>query len=174
MVGDDPAAETVVTPPRRGRNLDRTRDAEILDAALEVLVATGYLGLTVEMVAVRANSGKATIYRRWRSKDELILDAAQRMPKLAELDRMPDTGTLRGDLLGLFDAQSIDKSEQVRRMTGDLAATVKTRPAIAAAVDRAVIGLWVAAHRRLIERAVDRGEISTPAELDTLCHVVQR
>ncbi len=51
-----------------GRKRDHTRDAVILDAALEVLAEVGYTGMTMDMVAVRAKAGKGTVYRRWSSK----------------------------------------------------------------------------------------------------------
>ena len=61
--------------PRLGRKRDHTRDPEILDAALDVLAETGYDGMTIDMVAARAKAGKATLYRRWPSKAELVIDA---------------------------------------------------------------------------------------------------
>ncbi|MGI8475910.1 MAG: TetR family transcriptional regulator, partial [Thermomicrobiales bacterium] len=54
--------------PRVGRKRDHTRDAAILAAALVVLAEVGYAGMTMDMVAVRAKAGKATVYRRWSSK----------------------------------------------------------------------------------------------------------
>ena len=61
--------------PRLGRKRDHTRDAEILDATIEVLAETGSDGMTIDMVAARAKAGKATVYRRWASKPDLVLDA---------------------------------------------------------------------------------------------------
>jgi AcrR family transcriptional regulator len=85
---------------RGGRPRDEAREQAILDAAIELLSEVGYDAMSVEGVAVRAKSSKATIYRRWPGKAELIADAMRRRtePALADL---PDTGSLRGDLMAL-------------------------------------------------------------------------
>src|SRR3954470_17199318 len=96
--------DTAVTEPAKlGRKRDHTRDPEILEAALDVLAETGYDGMTIDMVAARAKAGKATVYRRWSSKAELVIDAVACM-KRGDLDEanLPDTGTLRGDLVALI------------------------------------------------------------------------
>ena len=86
-----------------GRKRDHTRDPEILDAALDVLAETGYDGMTIDMVAARAKAGKATLYRRWPSKAELVIDAVACMKAGdLDLDDLPDTGTLRGDLVAMI------------------------------------------------------------------------
>ena len=102
-LGDDTAEQA----PKLGRKRDHTRDPEILDAALEVLAETGYDGMTIDMVAARAKAGKATLYRRWSSKGELVIDAVACMKK-GDLDysQLPDTGTLRGDLIAMIKPHS--------------------------------------------------------------------
>ena len=94
---------TTVVETKLGRKRDHTRDPEILAAALEILAETGFDGMTIDMVATRAKAGKATLYRRWPSKNELVIDAVACM-KQADLDqsRLPDTGTLRGDLVAMM------------------------------------------------------------------------
>ena len=71
----DAPTESEPAPP--GRKRDPSRDAALLDATLEVLAEVGAEGLTMDLVAARAGAGKATIYRRWTSKTELILDAVK-------------------------------------------------------------------------------------------------
>ena len=73
------------TAPKLGRKRDLSRDPEILEATLEVLAETGYDGMTIDMVAARAKAGKATVYRRWASKGELVIDAVACM-KSADID----------------------------------------------------------------------------------------
>ena len=91
------------TANRVGRPLDVTRDADILDAALDVLAEEGFDGMTIDMVAARAKAGKATLYRRWPSKTELVIDAVACMKnKDINVDDLPNTGTLRGDLVAMI------------------------------------------------------------------------
>lgn len=80
---------------RRGAVLERA----ILEAALEQLGTVGWNGLTMEGVAARAQTGKAAVYRRWPSKEDLVADALQ--AGLPRLEEVPDLGGLREDLLEL-------------------------------------------------------------------------
>jgi AcrR family transcriptional regulator len=92
---------------RGGRPRDESREQAILDSTIDVLAEVGYDAMSIEAVAVRAKSSKATIYRRWPGKAELVAEAMRRRAE-ATLEELPDTGGLRGDLLGLvrrmFDA----------------------------------------------------------------------
>ena len=111
-----PAAATA----KLGRKRDLTRDPEILDATLEVLAETGYDGMTIDMVAARAKAGKATVYRRWASKSELVIDAVACMKSAdIDFDALPDTGTLRGDLIAMIKPHSIeDGAKKLQVMAG--------------------------------------------------------
>ncbi|MFJ5262177.1 TetR/AcrR family transcriptional regulator [Streptomyces sp. NPDC088387] len=80
---------------RRGVVLERA----ILDAALEQLSTVGWSGLTMEGVAAGAQTGKAAVYRRWPSKEDLVADALQ--AGLPRFDETPDLGSVREDLLAL-------------------------------------------------------------------------
>ncbi|MEY9964486.1 AcrR family transcriptional regulator [Streptacidiphilus sp. MAP12-16] len=80
---------------RRGRVLEQA----IFEATLDQLVNTGYARLSMEAVAVGARTGKAAIYRRWASKEELVLDTLR--ATLPQPGPAPDLGSLRDDLLEL-------------------------------------------------------------------------
>ncbi|MGP2436863.1 TetR/AcrR family transcriptional regulator [Streptomyces sp. JW3] len=80
---------------RRGAVLERA----ILDAALEQLGTVGWNGLTMEGVAAAAQTGKAAVYRRWPSKEDLVADALR--SGLPRFDTAPDLGSVREDLLAL-------------------------------------------------------------------------
>jgi AcrR family transcriptional regulator len=84
---------------KRGRPRSAEADEAILEAAIDAFVEDGWNGLTIEGVAARAGVGKATIYRRYESRTDLLFAAARRLAE--ERDPVPDTGTLRGDLLAL-------------------------------------------------------------------------
>src|ERR1700752_4435539 len=75
------------------------REAEFLEVTLRLLQEHGYDGLTVDAVAVTARASKATVYRRWPSKAELVLAAF--IEGVRQVAVQPDTGTLRGDLIQL-------------------------------------------------------------------------
>jgi AcrR family transcriptional regulator len=84
-----------LSPQPPGRPRDPEVDEAILGATLTVLAGRGFAGLTTDRVAAAAGVSKATIYRRWRSKDDLLVAAAQ---TLARQVPTPDTGSLRDDL----------------------------------------------------------------------------
>ena len=74
------------------------RTVAILDAALELIGEVGYERVTMDGIAARAHASKMTMYRRWPTKSELVADALRRHAQ-GETLAVPDTGTLRGDLL---------------------------------------------------------------------------
>ena len=90
-------------PPRRpGRRRDDSKDDVILEAARELIAERGYEGMTMDAVAERAGTGKATVYRRWPSKVELTVDAVICGRQIVlTVDDVPDTGSLRGDLMAM-------------------------------------------------------------------------
>jgi len=89
------ATAQAASPRRRGAVLERA----ILDAALEQLSTVGWNGLTMEGVAAGAQTGKAAVYRRWPSKEDLVADALQ--AGLPSFTDVPDLGSVRDDLLEL-------------------------------------------------------------------------
>jgi len=82
---------------RRGEALE----SALLDAAWEELQEAGYAGLTMEAVADRAGTSRAVLYRRWRSRPDLVI-AAIRSHRPMLSGEIPDTGSLRGDVLALL------------------------------------------------------------------------
>lgn len=160
--------------PKLGRKRDHTRDAEILDAAVEVLAETGYDGMTIDMVASRAKAGKATLYRRWASKDELVIDAVACMKKenLA-VDHLPDTGTLRGDLVAMIKPHSIQDSEKKLQIMAGLMSMINSNPDLAEAAHAAIVEPRASVNRLFMQRAIDRGEIPADADIETLSLVSQ-
>ncbi|APR78178.1 Transcriptional regulator, TetR family protein [Minicystis rosea] len=158
---------------QRGRKRDHSLDAALLDAALDVLAEVGANGLTMDAVAARAGAGKAAIYRRWTSKGELIVDAVARMKRnQVDLDHLPDTGTLRGDLLALFKPQSMKESERRLKIMTALSSLLAQDQSLADAANSAVVEPWAEAHVALMQRAVARGEIPASADIHTLSQVI--
>src|SRR5918911_1191231 len=95
-----PATTDPVRHSRGGRPRDPSRDGVIRAAILRLLADVGYGALTMDAVAAEAGVGKATIYRRWRTKQDLVVDT------ISDLNRAeattPDTGSLEGDLRALL------------------------------------------------------------------------
>lgn len=165
MTQIDPTV-AVVDTPKLGRKRDHTRDPEILDAALDVLAESGYERMTIDMVATRAKAGKATLYRRWASKAELVIDAVACMKNAGiDLANLPDTGTLRGDLLASIKPPSIEDGDRKIHVMAGLMSMISCDPGLWDAVQSAIVEPRASANRLLLQRAIDRGEI--PADCDT-------
>jgi AcrR family transcriptional regulator len=165
---DTTDAQDAVEPARPGRKRDHSRDTVILEATLDVLAEEGYDGMTIDMVAARAKAGKATLYRRWPSKSELVIDAVACL-KRVDLDpeHLPDTGTLRGDLIAMIKTPAIQDGERKIRTFAGIASMVARSPELAEAARRAIVEPRMRLTRILIERAVARGEVAADADIDT-------
>jgi hypothetical protein len=163
------AVPTPASPVKLGRKRDHTRDPEILEAALAVLAETGYDGMTIDMVAARAKAGKATLYRRWPSKAELVLDAVACL-KMGDVDpaHLPDTGTLRGDLVAMIKPHSIEDGERKLQIMAGLMSMLSRSPELMDTATSAIVDPRVAANRILMRRAIERGEIPADCDLETL------
>ncbi|WP_309127162.1 TetR/AcrR family transcriptional regulator [Microbacterium sp.] len=152
---------------RRGRALI---DA-IHDAVLAELGEHGYAGMTMEGVAERAGAGKASLYRRWNSRAELVRDTVYHLMRDAE--GLPDTGNLREDLHQLL-------SQTVRLLNGPLGDALRAVLSEALA-DRGraaeISSLSLGTGRRLmaeiVGRAVARGEVEAASVTDTRLDVGQ-
>jgi len=156
---------------RPGRRRDHSRDPEILDAALQVLAETGYDGMTIDMVAARAKAGKATLYRRWPSKAELVIDAVGGMTGHVDAD-MPDTGTLRGDLVAMIKPHTIEDAERKMRIMAGVMSMLSRHPDLAEAVNAAIVEPRAAMTRQLMRRAAARGEIAPDHDVETIVLII--
>ncbi|SMH40447.1 transcriptional regulator, TetR family [Rathayibacter oskolensis] len=156
-------------PARPGRRRDPQRDVEILTAALDVLAETGYDGMTIDMVAARARAGKATLYRRWDSKAELVVEALACL-KGADLseDALPDTGTLRGDLVALIKPRTMEDAERKLQIMAGVVAMITKSPELSDAVRAAIVEPRARANAFLLRRAVSRGEITRDIDIELL------
>jgi AcrR family transcriptional regulator len=152
-----------------GRKRDASRDDALRQAALEVLAEVGYDRLTIDAVAARAGAGKATCYRRWAGKAELVVDAVSRMK--AQPAR-PDTGTLRGDLVELtchfHDGDDAFRTGVQAGLVSGLVHDAKLREVFA----ELFIAPRKAVFRDVFDRAVERGEIAPVPNYELLSDVV--
>jgi AcrR family transcriptional regulator len=137
---------------RRGVELEHA----LLDAAWDELIASGYDNLTLDSVAARAGTSRPVISRRWNDRRELVIAAVGHW---AEHNRipMPDTGTLRGDLLAYLQEKSIRRAQLIAVFSVRLAAFVDENQDAAKQLGEAVAqsqGL-----DEIWQRAADRGEV---------------
>jgi AcrR family transcriptional regulator len=148
---------------RRGRPRSKRADSAILRAATDLLAERGLGGMSIEEVASRAGVGKATIYRRWPSRGALVLDAFD--AEFLAQQPLPDTGTLRGDLLSALRAwiRSVTQTSAGTMLVGMIAEVQQDRALAEEWRDRAVRPVR-AQHAIMLDRAISRGEI--PADTD--------
>lgn len=143
--------------PQRGRPRDAARDRALMAATLAELQAHGYSGLTTAAVAKRAGVSTATLYRRWRSKEDLVVGAAHAWTEDLGPDR--DTGGLRSDLRALLhdkaDALDGPSGRLLRAVLGEAA---HNRALADVLMDQFVMPLQ-ARVGAVVDRAAARGEI---------------
>lgn len=140
------------------------REAEILDAAVRVLTEVGYDRLTMDLVATEAHASKATLYRHWSTKAELVVDAISRAKGLPE--EPPNTGSLRGDLMATWCGhQDSNTSLPVSVMSGLMTAMHADEELATVFRERFLEPRW-SSWRKVAERARDRGEIAADVDLD--------
>ncbi|MCG5217473.1 TetR-like C-terminal domain-containing protein [Streptosporangium sp. KLBMP 9127] len=152
--------------PRTGRPRDERVDAAILAATRDVLTETGYARLTMDAVAARAGAGKAAIYRRYATKQELVYAAT-----VHDLDLRipPDTGSLTTDLKALIDdiLATMGSPTALGSVPG-LMADVSADPALAARFQQTFVARQQECITAVLDRAVHRGELQDKPDLDVL------
>src|SRR5690242_9938962 len=120
-----------VRPSRGGRPRDPSRDEVIRAAILRLLAEVGYGALTMDAVAAEAGVGKATIYRRWRTKEDLVVDTVADM-NAAEVSET-DTGSLEGDLRAVLRSLVALVNSPAGAATQALLSSMQHQPALAEA-----------------------------------------
>jgi AcrR family transcriptional regulator len=141
------------------------REAELLAVTLRLLQEHGYDGLTVDAVASAARASKATVYRRWPSKAELVLAAFNEGVRQVAVP--PNTGTLRGDLLQVGEICG----EQVHQHASTIRAVLveaSRHPELNDALQHQFIEQRKALIQHILRQAVERGEIAEAALADEL------
>ncbi|MFF3709463.1 TetR/AcrR family transcriptional regulator [Streptomyces phaeochromogenes] len=161
-------AETATT--RRSR-ITPEREAELYEAVLELLREVGYDSLTMDAVATRTRSSKATLYRQWGGKAELVARAI-RHHKPVDAAAI-DTGSLRGDFQALTQRQDDCQMEQDSALMRVLGTAAHTNPELLAALREWLIEPELGEMRQVVERAIDRGEVrpDNPA-IEYLLHMI--
>jgi AcrR family transcriptional regulator len=146
--------------PRSAR-LGGVREQEILRAAYELLGEVGYEALRLDAVAARARASKATLYRHWPGKAQLVADAV-RVCKVTNHD-FPDTGSLRGDLVAALEIMSATMKSEDGPLFAGLVMAMLNDPEFAAEM-RGLQEAKSTAASVIHARAVSRGEISADSD----------
>ena len=167
-----------MAPPKDAGSEQETRDAptrarrpggrsarvrvDVIAATLAELAERGYTALSLESVARRAGVHKTTLYRRWGSREELVLEAM--LARAGEHISVPDTGSLRGDLLMLARTAAANAaSPEVAAMARAVAAE-SPHDGRLAAVNRRFWAERLAMDGVIVERAIERGEVAAGTE----------
>jgi AcrR family transcriptional regulator len=151
------------TSPSRGRPRSALADSAILQAALELLAERGYEGLTMEGIAERAGVGKTTLYRRFRTRDE-VLEAASAafVTRIGE----PDTGTLRGDLIALLESAVRVYRGLAGRVMPGLVSAMAQNAELARRVREGFLSRRREALAAVLRRGIARGELRTDLDVE--------
>ncbi|BBB00995.1 putative TetR family transcriptional regulator [Actinacidiphila reveromycinica] len=151
---------TAAPDPTRRRRRGAELEAALLDAAWDELIEAGFAKLTMESVASRAGTGVAVLYRRWANKDEVVLAALERY-RNAHLVDIPDTGSLRGDLVAVLTTMGEARSVffAIAAATAFSGLLVDTGMTPTQVRDRIMGDKRLSRMRSVYERAHDRGEI---------------
>jgi AcrR family transcriptional regulator len=162
--------EEASTPGLMGRPREERADRAILAAALELMAQHGVRDLRMDDVADRARVGKATIYRRYRSKDELVTAAVAAL--VSEIT-VPDTGSTRADLLELMrSAVEVYKGSVEAGVMPGLVEAMSRDAELARTVREGFLARRRAALRAVLVRGVDRGDLRTDLDVDLALDVL--
>jgi AcrR family transcriptional regulator len=150
---------------------ERTRKV-VLEAAIALVLERGYGGCTVEAIVERTGVARTTIYRHWPSRTELLADA---LSAKAEQVQLPDTGTLRGDLIEFLTASSHRLEENplyhsLQTIPG-LIEAAKREPALVSVAARSTAAL-ISTIRSILQKAKARREIRRDCKLDVMANVI--
>lgn len=152
---------SVVTGPAQARRtrLTPTREAELFGEILDLLVEEGYDNLTMDAIASRTHSSKATLYRQWQTKPRLIAATLRHAKHGPNVDSStPDTGSLAGDLRALARRIGSVSNEQTC-LFWSLADSIRRNPELKLALHEAMIEPAERQLDEILQRAIARGEI---------------
>src|SRR5947209_12434715 len=155
---------TTTDAPKIGRPRSAEADAAITEATVDLLATAGYANLTMSGVAARAGVSTATLYRRWSSKLELVVDV---LSARAEESPVPDTGSLEGDCRAIVHAL-VDKARttQSTPLIAGLVGEIGRNAELAEALRVSLIGPRRTAFNEVFARATKRGELRRGVDVD--------
>lgn len=157
-----------MTPARApGRPLNAAIDEELLRATQDLLIQEGFERLTVDAVARRCGASKATIYRRWSSKTNLVVAAAA---ALFQAPDTPDSGDLRQDLLDCGRAY-LQRDGRSAQVLASVLTASRHDPALREASQQALGAPYSGLFERVLSRAVSGGLVNQDRDIATIARV---
>lgn len=165
------ASRPPVTTRGPGRPRSEAAHAAILAAAIATVRDVGYDATTMDGIAERAGVGKATLYRRWESKEPLIADA---LAGIARAFPMPDTGSTRDDLAQVLRGSlGMYRDPATRGLLSGLIAAMARSPMIAGAVRGGFLAARTQLLHAVLARGVERGELRADVDLSVAMDVLR-
>ena len=162
---DSGVVEKDTADSRRGAG----RRTAICEAVCELLAKVGYDRMTMDAIANQAKASKATIYRMWPDKPQLVAEALK--CQFGSETDVPNTGSLRGDLLALMTVACDVVSSEVGEVIAGVMTAAAHDPRLADTLSQTLFEDKAQMHVELVRRAVERGEV--PPETDaTIMHEV--
>jgi AcrR family transcriptional regulator len=158
-----------MSPRQRGRKPDRALDTAIRDAVLELLPERGF-AMTFDDVAARAGVGRATVFRRFATKRDMILEAVAEV-SLERIDA-PDTGSVHGDLLALItNVMAVFGDPRTRALARYVHGQACSDPAFTDLV-RTNLDRRLNLVTAVLQRSLDRGELLADTDIALLADLV--
>jgi AcrR family transcriptional regulator len=177
-LGENTAVDNIADNGGEGAGPTQTRrhgaelEAAILDAAWQQLVAEGYQHFTIDAVAARAQTSKPVLYRRWKTREDLLRATARHRGAAADAPPVPDTGTLRGDVLALLAGANTASNPMAALVSSMLGSYYDQTGPTPAELREAFLSERSSgsAVQQVVNRAVERGEVDpgrlTPRIID--------
>jgi AcrR family transcriptional regulator len=149
---------------RPGRPRDVTVESRVLGATQDLLIEVGFDQLTIDAIAERCGMSRATIYRRWKDKNALVVDAAF---ELLESPPVPDTGDLRADLLECGRA-FVRTGERSQRVLVALLTAIPNHTELRSSAIDPLAAPYIDLFRVVLNRAGSRGQLRADVDIDLL------
>jgi AcrR family transcriptional regulator len=162
QIGVDPGTAESVRRPGRPRS--EAAEQAIIEATLDLFAEQGFEGVCVELVAARAGVGKATIYRRWPNKEELLLAA---LGSLKSPYPEPEGISVREDLLAIIEVMCADKADPRKsRRYALLLGEGEKYPRLMARYKAEVVEPRREMVRSVIRRGIETGELRPDTDVE--------
>lgn len=147
------------------------RAAQILNGVIDTVIEVGYDRLTFDAVAGKVHASKATLYRKWPTKAELVVAAIEHLKAQGAPEGLPDTGSLAGDLTFHY-CDDPDYNDRSMMVFGAVIPAIHRDPELTSVFTERFMKPRMAQIREVIRRAQQRGEVGPDADIDQLAAVL--